>query len=560
MRNILRLYSGLILFTFVTGHLINHSLGLISIDIANQATRLFIDPWRTLPGSVILGGAALTHVGCAIWSLWVRRSLKLPAWEMTQLILGLSAPLFLAAHIAATRGLTEVAEFDSSYGFVVGVLWVFSPLKGLLQGVALIVVWSHGCLGLHAWLRLKSWYLRIQGIAFGLAVALPMTALSGYIAMGNAMRQRAATDSGWWDQIVQQTGFQPWMSEFVAQSERIIQLGLITLITIVLFAYVARHLAHRMKRKPMLTYAPGDRQVELVRGATLLESIRAAGIEHASICGGRGRCSTCRVRVIKGLDGLPEASGAETKALSRHTTSKSVRLACQIRPTANIDVMALVPANVTPVQLVKKIDHMPGEELTVAFLFVDLRGSTKLCEDRLPFDVVFILNQFFAELSLALSETDGHYAQFNGDGLMAIYGLKSDPQSAAIASLQGAKAMLDRIEGLNTRLGDELNEPLRIGVGIHMGDAIVGSMGPPATPIISALGDTVNVAARLESLTKELGVPLVISKETSTYAGYDIEGAVSHTVPVKGRDAEMDILAISDLSGIQLDRDVAVAE
>lgn len=108
--------------------------------------------------------------------------------------------------------------------------------------------------------------------------------------------------------------------------------------------------------------------------------------------------------------------------------------------------------------------------------------------------------------------------------------------------------------------GGELNEPLRISIGIHMGDAIVGSMGPPATPIISALGDTVNVAARLESLTKELGVPLVISKDTATYAGYDIAGAVSHSTPVKGRDAEMDILAISDLSSIRLDRKVEAAE
>lgn len=559
MRNKLRLYSGLVLFTFVLGHLINHSLGLVSIDVANQATKIFTNPWRTLPGTIILYGAVLIHVGCAIWSLWVRRSLKLPMWELMQLVLGLSAPLFLAAHIAATRGLTQVAEFESSYAFVVGVLWVFSPIMGLLQGVALVVVWSHGCLGLHAWLRLKPWYLRVQGVALGLAVAIPIAALAGYVAMGSAMLQRSAQPN-WWQHIVEQTGFQPWMSDFVSEAEDIIQLGLLTLIAVVLFAYVARHLANRMKRKPILTYAPGDRQVELVPGGTLLESIRAAGIEHASICGGRGRCSTCRVRIINGLDSLPDANDLETKALSRHTTSKSVRLACQIRPTESIDVMALVPANVTPVQLVKKVSHMPGEELTVAFLFVDLRGSTKLCEDRLPFDVVFILNQFFAELSLALSETDGHYAQFNGDGLMAIYGLESDTKSAAIASLRGAKAMLDRIEMLNARLGDELSEPLRIGVGIHMGDAIVGSMGPPATPIISALGDTVNVAARLESLTKELGVPLVISKETANYAGCELQGAVSHTVPVKGRDAEMDILAISDLSEIQFDRKIQAAE
>ena len=559
MRNTLRLYSGLILFTFVLGHLINHSFGLISIDVASEASRFFVDPWRTFFGSVILGGAALTHAGCAIWSLWVRRSLKLPAWEMMQMVLGLSAPLFLAAHVAATRGLIQVADFDSNYAFVIGVLWVHAPVKGVLQGVALVVVWSHGCLGLHTWLRLKPWYQRVQTLALGVAVAIPVTALAGYVAMGSAMRERAM-QQGWWQKIVDQTGFQPWMSDFVVQAESIIQLSFITIIVVVLFAYIARHLMHRLKRKPMLTYAPGDRQVELVPGATLLESIRAARIEHASICGGRGRCSTCRVRVIKGLDSLPDASDAETKALSRHTTSKSVRLACQIRPTESIDVMALVPANVTPVQMVKKIEHMPGEELTVAFLFVDLRGSTKLCEDRLPFDVVFILNQFFAELSLALSETDGHYAQFNGDGLMAIYGLQSDPRASAIASLRGAKAMLDRIDKLNARLGDELTDPLRIGVGIHMGDAIVGSMGPPATPIISALGDTVNVAARLESLTKELGVPLVISKDTAAYAGYEIRGAISHTVPVKGRDAEMDILAISDLSEIQFDGNVEAAE
>lgn len=553
MRNSLRLFSGLILFTFVLGHLINHSLGLISIDVANQATRIFTNPWRTTLGTIILGGAALIHVGCAIWSLWVRRSLKLPAWELLQLVLGLSAPLFLAAHIAATRGLTEVADFDSSYAFVVGVLWVHSPIMGIMQGVALVVVWSHGCLGLHSWLRLKPWYLRFQSLALGLAVAIPIAAISGYIAMGSAMRQRA-TEQGWWQKIVEQTGFQPWMSEFVAATEDIIQLGLIASIAVVLFAYIARHMAHRMKRKPMLSYGPGGRKVELIPGATLLESIRASGIQHASICGGRGRCSTCRVRVRNGLDSLPDASDIELKALSRHTTSKSVRLACQIRPTESINVMALVPANVTPIQLVKKVDHMPGKELMVAFLFVDLRGSTKLCEDRMPFDVVFILNQFFAELSLALAETDGHYAQFNGDGLMAIYGLQSDPKEAAAASLRGAKAMLDRIEALNKRLGDELNDPLRIGIGIHMGDAIVGSMGPPATPIVSALGDTVNVAARLESLTKELGVPLVISDTVARYAEIDIGDASRLSVPVKGRDGEIDILAIPDVGELKIDK------
>ena len=118
---------------------------------------------------------------------------------------------------------------------------------------------------------------------------------------------------------------------------------------------------------------------------------------------------------------------------------------------------------------------------------------------------MFVLNQFFAELAQALQDTNGHYAQFNGDGLMAIYGLDSGAEKGAAEAIIGARAMLARLENLNEKLKGELSEDLRIGVGIHSGEAIVGSMGPPTSPNISALGDTVNVAARLESQTKEVG-------------------------------------------------------
>ena len=445
MRNKLRLYSGLILFTFVLGHLLNHSIGVISLSAADRATGFFIDPWRTSVGTSILALAAVTHVSCAVWSLWVRKSLKLPAWELMQVVLGFAAPLFLAAHVAATRGLTEVADFNSNYEFIVGFFWVHSPLLGISQAIALLVVWSHGCLGLHTWLRLQPWYLRVQYWALGFSVAIPVAAFAGFVAMGNEVRMRALQE-GWWPRVIAETKLQSWMPDFVADVEDIVQLSVVAILLSVLLVYVGRRLVARLQQKPMLMYAPGNRRVDLVSGATLLESIRAAGIPHASICGGRGRCSTCRVRVVKGLDSLPDAEDLENKALSRHTTSKAVRLACQIRPSADIEVMALVPADVSPLQVAISVDHMQGRELSVAFLFVDLRGSTKLCEDRLPFDVVFILNQFFAELSKALEETDGHYAQFNGDGLMAIYGLESDPKSAAAASIRGATAMLNRID------------------------------------------------------------------------------------------------------------------
>src|SRR5690606_28568736 len=119
-----------------------------------------------------------------------------------------------------------------------------------------------------------------------------------------------------------------------------------------------------------------------------------------------------------------------------------------------------------------------GREQKVVILFIDLRGSTRLGERRLPYDVLFILNQFFAEMAGALNATGGHYAQFNGDGLMALYGLAGDTRAGARQALAGGADMLRRLAVLNDVLRGELDEPLRIGVGIHCGDAIVGTMGP----------------------------------------------------------------------------------
>jgi putative spermidine/putrescine transport system substrate-binding protein len=113
----------------------------------------------------------------------------------------------------------------------------------------------------------------------------------------------------------------------------------------------------------------------------------------------------------------------------------------------------------------------------------------------------------------SLEATNGHYSQFTGDGLMALYGLHADdPATGPADALRGAREMLMRVEQLNRSLKDELPQPLQIGIGIHYSEAIVGAMGPPRSMIITAIGDTVNTTARLESLTKEYGCPLIISR------------------------------------------------
>jgi adenylate cyclase len=333
---------------------------------------------------------------------------------------------------------------------------------------------------------------------------------------------------------------EPWMVDFVYDTE----IYVIAFILLLLAARAVYWFFSAKSSRPRLNYSPGNRTVDLLPNATLLESIRAAGISHASICGGRGRCSTCRVRIGDGAEDLSPPDEEEKKVLARVSDSPSVRLACQIRPKANIQITALVPHDANPSEAFAKPGYQQGKELVVAILFVDLRGSTKLHEGRLPFDVVFLLNQFFAELAQALSETNGHYAQFNGDGLMAIYGLDSGAEKGAAEAVAGALAMLRRLTKLNEKLGEQLSEELKIGIGIHTGKAIVGSMGPPASPIISALGDNANVAARLESQTKEFGVPLVVSADTARHSGIDFSKFPKHRIQVKGREGMITVYAV----------------
>ncbi len=280
-------------------------------------------------------------------------------------------------------------------------------------------------------------------------------------------------------------------------------------------------------------------------GGTLLEAIQALGIPHASVCGGRGRCTTCRVRISDGQEHLEPPQETEARALRRIGAAPNVRLTCQIRPRYDLTITPLLSAN-ADVREVRRPGGVQGQEIRACFMFVDLRGSTALGECLLPYDVVFVLNQFFGELAAALKTTEGYYAQFNGDGLMAIYGLQSGIQRGCRQALKGAVEMFTRLEALNRSLQSELSQPLRMGIGIHSGEAIVGTMGPPASPILSALGDNVNIAARLEAQTKPLACSIVISAVTAEQAGVDLLVFPCRQVQARGRDEPVAVYVIDD--------------
>jgi adenylate cyclase len=230
--------------------------------------------------------------------------------------------------------------------------------------------------------------------------------------------------------------------------------------------------------------------------------------------------------------------------LRRIGAPERVRLACQVRCERDLEVMPLVPPNVGPDAARPQGRFVFGTELDIAILFSDIRDFTRLSEQTLPYDIVHILNQYFEAMSEAIEAHDGHLDKFIGDGLMALFGLRQDTALGCRNALAAAREMSVRLAELNARLGHSLREPLRIGIGIHAGPAVVGEMGHKTATSLTAVGDAVNTASRVEGLTKQAGAQLVVTARVADLAGVDLSGFSRIRAAVKGKEEELDVYAV----------------
>jgi len=549
VRSYARLVSGLVLFAFVLCHFGSHIVLIASVPAAERVFAVLMWFWLTTAGSLLLAAAFAVHVLNALWSIYIRRYLRMPAWEMAQIALGLAIPPLIIIHTVGTKIADDFYGTDNSYASVLASHWLGPPLIWgapsfvYLHMAAILTVWIHACIGLHFWLRPKRWYAAWLP-AFGIAaILIPALALAGYISGGNQI-VRDAQDPDFIRELIQETNVTP---EVIAKVWHDIRIAFAIYAGLVLLPFAARlvrQIVHSIHRPPRLTHAIG-RSMAILPGATVLETLRANGISHAAVCGGRARCTTCRIRVTDGLAALPQPAGLEATALSRIGAHEGIRLACQLRPTSDVSVLPLLTADASATYGLIRAGS-EGSERQVTVMFIDLRGSTTLGEARMPYDVLFILNQFFDEMSKALAKTGGHYSNFTGDGLMAIYGLDTpNPKDSAVQALRGAREVLLRLDKVNARMKAELKEPLRIGVGIHFGEAIVGAMGPPGSQIITAIGDTVNTTARLEGLTKDYDCALILSQAAAQAAGLKLADHDLHHATVKGRTRSVAFYALN---------------
>ncbi|MEY9162544.1 ferredoxin [Sinorhizobium fredii] len=328
------LISGAVLGTFVLLHFFNHSLGLISIEAMEAGRRSFILVWHSVPGTILLYGALLLHFLMALDSLYRRQTLRMPVGEALKILFGLSLPFLLIPHVVATRVEPFLTGIDADYPSILRALWS-SSIGTTRQTVALLFVWSHACLGAWFWMRGRDWFPRYEFLLYTVALLVPIFALLGFVNGARSLARDYAEHGAYGDRAYV-SQMRPRVDPDLPENIRLaFYAGFAGLIggTLALRAVPARG-------RVRVRY-PDGRVAAVSLGFSVLEASRAAGISHVSVCGGRGRCSTCRVRVIEGLDGQPAPEAAELATLSRIGAPDNVRLACQFRPTNNVTVVPI---------------------------------------------------------------------------------------------------------------------------------------------------------------------------------------------------------------------------
>jgi adenylate cyclase len=531
----LRLGSGLVMLTYVVMHLSNHAVGLVSLAAMDRVLAWIYWLWSTRPAQILLYGAFLVHFALALWALWQRRTLRLRAGELAQVGLGFAVPILLVRHVVGTRISDDYfGTYDLYYTYLLWVYFVHAPWLGIWQMTTLVVAWSHAMFGLHFWLKVKPWYERLRPLALVVAVVVPLLALLGAIEAGRQVAALSA-DPNWTRVAFAAMRLpSPAAQQALATITDILSWSFAGTITAVLVARLLRRLWQRRHGLVRIGY-PDGRFVEVLPGTSVLEASRLAGIPHAHICGGRGRCSTCRVRVRADRGSLDPPGDTERRVLRRIGATPNVRLACQLRPRGPVEVTPLLPPFAYARDGRRRVDFAQGSEREIAIMFTDIRGFTALAEGRLPYDVVFILNRYFAAVGRSVESVGGRVDKFLGDGVMALFGIENGAEAGCRSALAAARLISERMEELNTSLSSEIDQPLRIGIGIHTGPIIIGEMGYGGASSITAIGDAVNTASRLQELTKEFGCELVVSDAVVARAGFDLSIFPRHEVEVRGR-------------------------
>lgn len=172
-------------------HMANHALGLVSLDAAERGLGFSVALWHSLPGSLLLYGAAATHITLAFVAIYDKPVLRLTPLELVRILAGFSIPVVLVGHLASTRVAFELHGAAATYARVVGNIWAGS---GEARQLALLAPgWLHGCIGIYFATRHRAWFARARGVLAAIAFGLPVLAGLGFLEMVAEIAARGVT-------------------------------------------------------------------------------------------------------------------------------------------------------------------------------------------------------------------------------------------------------------------------------------------------------------------------------------------------------------------------------
>ncbi len=543
----LKLWTGMFLMFYCVTHYLNHSIGIFGLDAVEYIRNIFLFFWRNPFMNFFLPSVAVIHI-----YLSLSRVIRLASFrgfkrhEWFQLIAGILTVPALALHVSGTKIAHVFYGINDTYTFLSSSIADYTDI--VIFNLLMLLVWMHGYIGVKYWMKVNSKYqsyLNKMGMFFFL---LPILSFVGVISMFRESNLNLLIDPKYKEKVFNSSN--PENVDLDKLTEDTIMYFVIPYLFLIIILFTGRFIFFKIKRRNnsiQISYPEGIIS-KIFPGMSILEASIDAGIPHAHVCGGRGRCSTCRIRVDKGLDQLEPPRQKEKRVLRGIGAPENVRLACQAFPKIDLNVSPLLAHDANYKENASEQKYIHGSDREICIMFTDLRAFTKMSEKKLPYDVVFILNQYFKLMGEIIENHGGYLDKFIGDGTMALFGIEEGPKEGSRNAIMAASQMNVELKKLNERLIHDLPFPLKMGIGIHSGDVIFGKMGYKHAKNLTAVGDAVNTASRLESLTKEFKCQLIISKYTYELSDYQFNTIEEDSVKIIGRDEMLDVVKIENTS------------
>jgi len=260
-----------------------------------------------------------------------------------------------------------------------------------------------------------------------------------------------------------------------------------------------------------------QKEVICSENSTILEATLAAKINHTHACGGVGKCSTCRVSIMNGIENCTPRNEAEQQIAAKLNFPAEIRLACQTKINGDISIRRMVSDKLDMELISEQFSENSGialgrqQQLTI--VFTDIVNYTSFAEKFPPYDIVHVLNRYYRIMNSIIQEHNGIISDVAGDGILAVFGTDNKSDNSVLDAILAIEGMNKKLDIFNRYLDENFNTHFEIRAGIHYGNVIVGPFDTGAMKKIAIIGDNVNYASRIESANKEFGTKLLLSED-----------------------------------------------